>query len=119
MQPFTELRIWQRTHRLALDVYRLTNSFPSSERYGIVAQVRRAVVSVSSNIAEGAKRHSRVDYARFLNIAEGSLAETESLLRISRDLTLAGGASLDGLIEESEEIARMLSAMRTAVERGL
>jgi four helix bundle protein len=95
MQRFDLLRVWQRGHQLALDVYRQTGWFPAQERFGIVAQVRRAAVSVTSNIAEGAKRRSQQDYARFLNIAEGSLAETESLLRLSKDLDFGQRENLD------------------------
>jgi four helix bundle protein len=115
MQRFTELRIWQRSHQLALDVYRLTATFPQHEQYGVVAQVRRSVISIPTNIAEGAKRQSQLEYARFLNIAEGSLAETESLLRLSRDLELTTGAALDPLVQEAEELSRMVHGMRKAV----
>jgi four helix bundle protein len=83
-----------------------------------VSQARRAVVSVSSNIAEGAKRESGPDYARFLNIAEGSLAETESLLRLSRDLHFANSGAVDRLVAEAEEISRMLNALRRSVEQS-
>src|ERR1035437_7903168 len=86
MQRFTELKGWQRSHALVLQVYSLTKTFPPDERYGLTAQLRRAVLSVPTNIAEGSKRQTNADYARFLNIAEGSLAETEYLLMVSRDL---------------------------------
>jgi len=117
MQRFTELRVWQRSHALALDVYRLTATFPAAERFGIISQVRRAVVSIASNIAEGAKRQSRREYVRFLNVAEGSLAETEPLLRLSRDLGFADDAVVGELIKEAEDISRMLHGFRQAVER--
>ena len=117
MQRFTELRVWQRSHALALDVYRITATFPEAERFGITSQVRRAAVSIASNIAEGAKRQSRREYVRFLNVAEGSLAETESLLRLSHDLGFAEDAAVGDLVNEAEEIARMLHGFRQAVER--
>jgi four helix bundle protein len=116
MQRFNELRVWQRSHRLALDIYRHTRAFPIEERFGIVSQMRRAVVSVSSNIAEGAKRSSNHDYARLLNIAEGSLAETESLLRLAQDLDFGRRDTLEPLIVEADEISRMVYALRLAVE---
>ena len=116
MQRFTKLKVWQRSHQLALSVYRLTRTFPTDERFGIVSQIRRAVVSVASNIAEGPKRRSNPDYARLLNIAEGSLAETESLLHLARDLECGPAESLKTLITEAEEIARMVYALREAVE---
>ncbi len=86
MQRFTELRVWQRAHATVLETYRATRSFPDEERYGLTAQTRRAAVSVSANIAEGAKRNSRREYARFLNMAEGSASEAQALLLIARDL---------------------------------
>jgi four helix bundle protein len=86
VQRFTELKVWQRGHTLVLTVYRMTVGFPIAERYGLLSQLRRAVLSVPTNIAEGSKRVGRQEYARFLNIAEASLAETEYLLMVSRDL---------------------------------
>jgi four helix bundle protein len=118
MQRFTELRVWQRSHQLALRVYQLTRAFPKEELFGLVAQTRRAAVSVPSNIAEGSKRRGRADYARFLNIAEGSLAETETLVRLSRDLALTETSRADDLIAECDEISRMLHALRTAVVKS-
>jgi four helix bundle protein len=86
MQRFTELKVWQRSHSLVLSVYRMTSGFPQNERYGLISQVRRSALSVPTNIAEGSKRLTSHEYARFLNIAEASLAETEYLLMVSRDL---------------------------------
>jgi len=80
MQRFTDLIVWQRSHALVLQVYRLTKSFPPDERFGLTSQLRRAAFSVPTNIAEGSKRHTNPEYARVLNIAEGSLAETEYLI---------------------------------------
>ena len=71
---------------MSLDVYKATNSYPSSEKYGITSQTRRAAVSVSLNIAEGAGRNTRRDFNNFLSIANGSLCETETLLMMARDL---------------------------------
>jgi four helix bundle protein len=91
MQRFTELMVWQRSHRLTLEMYRLTSRFPAEERFGIISQLRRATLSVPTNIAEGSKRISSSEFARFLNIAEGSLAETEYLLwsAVTSDMSLA------------------------------
>jgi four helix bundle protein len=83
VQRFTDLKVWQRSHALTLEIYRFTATFPTDERFGLISQLRRAAVSVPTNIAEGSKRQSNPDYARFLNIAEGSLAETEYLLLLS------------------------------------
>jgi four helix bundle protein len=116
MQRFTELRVWQRSHGLALSIYRATRAFPTEERFGITAQIRRAAVSVPTNIAEGSKRVRHLDFARFLNMAEGSLAEVEYLLMLSIDLGLLGDEAGVAMIKESDEIGRMLATFRTKVE---
>jgi four helix bundle protein len=118
MQRFTDLRVWQRSHALALEIYRVTGAFPRDERFGLTSQIRRAVVSVPTNIAEGSKRQSCQDYARFLNIAEGSLAETEYLLFLSRDLGYLAEDVAGAPLAEITEIARMLHALREKVENG-
>ena len=69
MQPFTELKVWQRGHALALAIYKLSKQLPDDERFGLTAQIRRAAVSVPSNIAEGSRRQHPGDFARFLNMA--------------------------------------------------
>ncbi len=102
-----------------LHVYRLTKSFPPDERYGLTSQLRRAVLSVPTNIAEGSKRHTNPEYARFLNIAEGSLAETEYLLMVSRDLGYLSAATTTPALAEAEEIARMLNGLRNKVGKAL
>ena len=112
MQNFGELKVWQRSHELVLEIYRLSKSFPQDERFGLTAQLRRAALSVPTNIAEGSKRIHRADYARFLNIAEGSLAETQYLLMLARDL----GYCSETFEEHTDHVARMLSSLRTRVE---
>ena len=100
-----------------LQVYRLTKSFPSEERFGLTSQLRRAVLSVATNIAEGSKRQTNPEYARFLNIAEGSLAETEYLLMVSRDLGYLPAAITKPILAEAAEIAKMLHGPRSKVAR--
>ena len=119
MQRFTDIKVWQRSHALALEIYRHTQAFPKDERYGVTSQLRRAAVSVATNIAEGSKRRSNPDYARFLNMAEASLAETEYLCILSRDLNYLSGEAADALIVEAAEIARMLNALREKVESSI
>jgi len=115
MQRFTELKVWQRSHELTLEAYRVTAGFPSAERFGLISQLRRAAASIPTNIAEGSKRESNQEYARFLNIAEGSLAETEYLVMLSRDLGFLARDSADELLKEITEIARMLNALKKRV----
>ncbi len=117
MQRFTELKVWERSHALVMTLYRLSARFPEDEYFGLVSQLRRAAASVPTNIAEGSKRQGALDYARFLNIAEGSLSETEYLVMLSRDLGYIGLDDATALLVEIEEIARMLFALRTKVEQ--
>jgi len=102
-----------------LGIYQLTKDFPSSERFGITSQLRRAAVSVPTNIAEGTKRLGSQDYVRFINIAEGSLAETEYLIMLSRDLAYLLPEATAKPLAEITEIARMLNALRARVEQGI
>ncbi|HLX60699.1 MAG TPA: four helix bundle protein [Planctomycetota bacterium] len=103
-QSFEDLDIWKLSHQLVLNGYRLTASFPKHELYGVTSQLRRAMVSVPSNIAEGFKRRSKPDKVRFLNIAQGSLEETRYLLILSRDL----GYTATTLKEDIDVIAKKL-----------
>jgi four helix bundle protein len=118
VQSFRELKVWQRSHAFVLAVYRLSEAFPSQERFGVVSQLRRAAVSVPTNIAEGSKRRTSQDYARFLNLAEASLAETEYLLMLCRDLGYIASELTEPLLVEASEISRMLYALRGKVEQG-
>lgn len=116
MQRFTELQVWQRGHSLVLSVYRMTTGFPQNERYGLTSQLRRAALSVPTNIAEGSTRLTSSEYARFLNIAEASLAETEYLVMVSRDLGYVTQIVATKALSEISELSRMLRALRTKVE---
>jgi four helix bundle protein len=116
MQRFTELKVWQRSHSLVLSVYRMTTGFPQNERYGLISQLRRSALSVPTNIAEGSKRITSHEYARFLNIAEASLAETEYQLMVSRDLGYITPIMAEKSFVEISEISRMLHGLRKKVE---
>jgi four helix bundle protein len=111
MQRFTD--IWQRSHALALEVYRLTASFPTEERYGLTSQMRGAATSIPTTIAEGSRRRTRRDYAHFLN-----LAEIEYLFMLSRDLGYVAIDTADRHITEAAEISWMVYALRRKVEDG-
>jgi four helix bundle protein len=115
MQHYSKLLVWQRSNRLMLKLYGASQSFPSSERFGLTSQLRRAASSVPSNIAEGSKRTSAKDYAHFLNIAEGSLSETEYLILLSRDLECISADLARAYIAEASERLRMLHRLRERV----
>lgn len=86
MQDFRKLLVWEKSHKLTLSIYNLTHSFPKEEMYGLTSQIRRASSSVPINIAEGCGRGSDADFARFLQIAFGSVSETEYLLLLCFEL---------------------------------
>ena len=117
MMPFRSLKVWQRSHALTLEIYAVSAKFPADERFGLVTQLRRAAVSVPTNIAEGTKRQRKHDYARFLNISEASLAELGYLLFLGRDLGYSDPEITESLLTEVDEISRMLHALRTRVEQ--
>lgn len=83
---YTEFAVWKLAHDLTLIVYAVTCHFPTDEKYGLVSQLRRACVSVEANIAEGSNRATDADFARFINMSEGSIAEVDVLLKISFDV---------------------------------
>jgi four helix bundle protein len=116
VQRFTELKVWQRGHSLVLAVYRMTTGFPQNERYGLTSQLRRAALSLPTNIAEGSKRLTSQEYCRFRNIAEASLAETEYLLMVSRDLGYITPIMAGKSFAEISELSRMLHGLRKKVE---
>jgi four helix bundle protein len=117
MQRFTDLQVWQKGHALALKRYGFSRSFPQDERFGLTSQMRRAAVSVAANIAEGSKRRTRLEYARFLNLAEGSIAEVEYMLILARDLKYLPLVPARESIDEAAEVARMLHGLRSKVKR--
>jgi len=116
LQVITKHKVLQRVNALFLYIYKLTTVFLLVERYGLTSQLRRAVLSVPTNIAEGSKRVSNQDYARFLNMAEASLAETEYLLPVSRDLEYATPAAVNACFSDVAELASMLHGLRKKVE---
>jgi four helix bundle protein len=118
MQAFRDLKVWQRAHALALASYKATRVFPASERYGLVAQIRRASASVGANIAEGCSRQSRPELARFLEIASGSAGELENHFLLARDLGILADADYQSLDNEVTQVKRMLTGLRRAVKRG-
>ena len=96
-----DLKAWSLSRALVKDVYRLTAGFPDDERFGLTAQLRRASVSIPSNIAEGAARNSSREFRRFIAMARGSLAEVETQIILASDLDYVGDThSLDAKIEE-------------------
>ena len=113
MFNFEKLEVWQKAIDFADAVYRITKSFPSDERFGLTNQMRRASVSISSNLAEGSSRSSNIDYARFVEIATGSAFEVVSQCFIAQRQALITDADFAFLYEEAATISRMSSGLRT------
>ena len=114
MKDFKKLNVWQKGHLLTLDIYKITDELPKSELYGLTSQIRRAVSSIPTNIAEGCGRGSDKDFARFLQIAMGSASETEYLLILIHDLNFIELDDFNDSIDNVQEVKKMLvSLMRT------
>ena len=116
-QSFKELVVWQRAVQMTLAIYKLTASFPASERFGLTNQMRRAAVSVASNIAEGYGRSTKGEYVQFLGHARGSNCELQTQLVISKELDF-GTEQLHVAVESlSGEVNKMLTAIMSKLRR--
>jgi four helix bundle protein len=111
MAGYRDLKVWQAGMRLAKRVYELSSTFPNDERFGLTSQMRRAAVSVPSNIAEGHARNTNSEMIRFCGISLGSLAEIETQLLLAADLGFADAREVDDLLTLTEEIGRMLHGL--------
>lgn len=109
MRDFRRLLVWEKSHRLVLDVYKITKNFPRSELYGLTSQMRRAGASIPANIAEGCGRNSQAEFARFLHIAMGSASELEYHLLLSHDLEFLDRNCYQQLYMQVTEVKRMLT----------
>ncbi len=111
-KSFKDLVVWQKAHRFVLGVYQTTEQFPRREMFGLTSQLRRAAVSIAANIAEGFRKRTDADKARFFNIAEGSIEECRYYLILAHDLRYAETESLH---EQLEEVSRLLERYGSAV----
>ena len=111
MRDFHELKVWEKAHQLVLAVYRISHSFPQNEIYALTSQIRRAAISVTSNIAEGCGRNTKTEFARFLQIALGSACEVQYQLLLSRDLCYIDSLEFQQLDNEISEVKRMLTGL--------
>jgi len=111
MQDFRNLVVWQKSHQLALSVYRVTTGFPREEQFGLISQMRRAAVSIPSNIAEGCGRGGDTEFARFLQMALGSSCELEYQFLLSHDLGWLEKMDFERLQPDLVEVRQMLSGL--------
>jgi len=117
IRTYRDLKVWQLAFRAAVLLYRAEAGFPREERYALGAQLRRAVISISSNIAEGYGRGSTKDYIRFLRTARGSLCETDSQLRIAIELGFIGRSAFDEVLDVLGHCERALAGLIHSLEK--
>ncbi len=119
MKTHKNLNVWRDSISLIKELYSITNKFPVQEQYGMVSQIRRAAVSVATNISEGAARNSSRDYIRFLRIASGSLSEVETLLIIATSLEMLSIEKFDELIDLLGKTGSQLTGLIRSLERKI
>ncbi|HLC43630.1 MAG TPA: four helix bundle protein [Patescibacteria group bacterium] len=107
---YKDLVVWQKARRFVSTIYKLTAKFPDSEKFALISQIRRAVLSIPANIAEGYARYSKKELVRFLLISNGSLAEVETYLEIANDLGYINSEELNKINQDKDEIRRLLGA---------
>lgn len=115
LKSYQELEVWKKSIDLAEAVYRISAQFPPEEKYGLSSQVRRSVVSISANIAEGAERQGTREFLQFLGIASGSLAETETLLILGQRLGMATAEQVTPVMNQAGEVGRMLNGLKRSL----
>jgi len=115
LQDYRKLDVWKLAHDLTLEVYRLTSRFPTSEAFALTRQLRRSVVSVGSNVVEGAARSSQKELRRFLDIARASCVEAEYQLLLARDLGYLAEGDYRSSADKADRVRRMLTALRRKI----
>jgi four helix bundle protein len=118
LKNYKELKVWQKAYRLCLEIYRVTRNFPREEIYGLTSQIRRAAVSVSSNIAEGYGRQTTREYIQSLYIAYGSNCELETQILLSGDLGYVEAQNLERLQREVGDVERMLKRLIISLDKN-
>jgi four helix bundle protein len=119
VKSYRDLRVWQAAMDLVEKIYRLTQTFPNHEIYGLTNQLRRAAVSVPSNIAEGHSREHTKEYLNFLSVTQGSLAELQTHVEIATRLGYAGQSAAKEVLDDSVSLSKQLYALRNAVAKRI
>lgn len=118
IKAFTDLNGWKKAHQLAIAVYKVTDNFPTKEQFGLTSQIRRASVSVASNIAEGFSRSTKADKTHFYVMALGSLTEVQSQLLLSRDIGFLSSESCQKLFDVTVIVQKLLHGLRKSAMAG-
>ncbi len=116
MQDFRNLKVWKKSHKVVMEVYKLTKAFPKEELFGLSSQMRRSAVSIPSNIAEGCCRSSDAEFSRFLFIASGSASELDYQLLLSKDLEYIDELNYKKTSDSLNDVKRMLAALITRLK---
>ncbi len=117
-KTFKELIVWQKSHKLVLEIYKVTKSYPKEEVYSLTNQIRRASVSIAANIAEGYKKKTKASKLNFLNISEGSLEEVKYYIILSKDLEFISEKEFNQLESITEEVGRLISGYSSAISKN-
>jgi four helix bundle protein len=116
VKDFRDLKVWEKAHAVTLEMYRVTNSFPRDERYGLTSQIRRCSASIAANIAEACGRRGNGEFHRFLQVASGSASELDYHLLLARDLSFLGNDQYGSIAKQLGELRRMLTALILRVD---
>jgi len=117
MQDFKNLKVWEKAHSFVFKIYKITNEFPKEDQYNLVSQIRRAAVSIPTNIAEGCGKNSSIELARYCQISMGSTTELEYLLLLSNELNYISDDKYKNLYNELVEIKKMLSSLLQKIRK--
>lgn len=118
INSFKDLHVWQKSHSLVLIIYRVTKGFPSNEIYGLTNQLRRAAISITSNIAEGFYRQSRKEKIQFYSITIGSIGEVENQIIIARDLGYINQKESEKILSGLNEVLKMMNALIKSIRKS-
>lgn len=116
MHKYKELKVWQKSMNVTADIYKITEELPAKEKFNLISQICRAAVSIPSNIAEGAGRHSKKDFSHFLSIALGSSFELETQVILTEKLNYLTKAQIDQILAQITEIQSMILGLKKSLE---
>lgn len=116
MHKYKELKVWQKSMNVTADIYKITEELPAKEKFNLISQICRAAVSIPSNIAEGAGRHSKKDFSHFLSIALGSSFELETQVILTEKLNYLTKAQIDQILTQLTEVQSMILGLKKSLE---